>query len=298
VEQPASEVKKNNDIAAANIAEGEKIQQETEDKYLYYYRTVRMPEYVMEEIGRLAPRNAPRELKDQVVAVPEDAHSDLSYKDKEGKSKQEVRLIRVEYIEDSTEKTEAAAGSARGAQAAPVRERSVTVTITGLMNTVGGDRTATRIWVQQNFADKLFKSSLTSPIGMIGIAIDEGYANGDGVKLREAVKGGPADTAGMQKDDVIVEADGKAVTSAGELAAVLMTKKVDDTAHFKAGRGDKVMEFDVRVGGAVAEVKYMTDNYWNEGEVSEKPEKSDGQFTVFKISWQINPDSEYVPGNE
>jgi hypothetical protein len=127
-----------------------------------------------------------------------------------------VRLIKVEYTEDIPKKTEAAAGSARGAQVAPVRERSVTVTITGLMNTVG-TREVTSKWIEENFADKLSASALSAPVA----------------------------------------------------------------------QGKKA---------ATVSVEYTTNNFWNEGEKPEVPAGS--QYTVFKISWQINPDSEYVPGNE
>lgn len=212
VEQPASEVKKNNDIAAAAIAEGKKIQQETEDKYLYYYRTVRMPGNVMEEIGKVAPRNTDVLEVTDLDAVPKD----LTY-NRDGKIEQEVRLIRVEYIEESTEKTEVAAGGGKNAPAGPVRKRSVTVTITGLTNTVNGSLTDTRIWVEKNFADKLNGSKLS----------------------------------------VTVEANEKAASASAE---------------------------------------YMTDNYWNDGAKSEGISR--GQYTVFKISWRIDPDSEHAPGNE
>jgi S1-C subfamily serine protease len=70
----------------------------------------------------------------------------------------------------------------------------------------------------------------------LGITPGEGDPNVEGVHLSGVVPGSPAEKAGLKKDDVVVEFDGKKVTDFESLRNLILAKKPGDEATLKARR--------------------------------------------------------------
>lgn len=66
-----------------------------------------------------------------------------------------------------------------------------------------------------------------------------------GVMIREVVSGSPADKAGLQRLDIITQADGKPVEDAGTLQRLLRDKEVGDSLSLRVIRDRRVMNIDV-----------------------------------------------------
>lgn len=64
----------------------------------------------------------------------------------------------------------------------------------------------------------------------------------DGFRLSDVMKGSPAEEAGLQGGDVIVEFDGKPITNLYDFTYALRTKKPGDTVEVKYRRGGEVRE--------------------------------------------------------
>ena len=60
--------------------------------------------------------------------------------------------------------------------------------------------------------------------------------------VTEVEDGSPADTAGIQTGDIIVEADGTVITSTSQLISILQSKNVGDTASIKLYRSEGITE--------------------------------------------------------
>jgi putative serine protease PepD len=90
----------------------------------------------------------------------------------------------------------------------------------------------------------------TYPI--VGVLLDETYS-GEGVKVsasgqegRDAVtRGGPADVAGIEEGDIILEIDDRPVTVPDELIVAIRAHSVGDTVVLRVRSGSD--ERDVRV---------------------------------------------------
>ena len=100
-------------------------------------------------------------------------------------------------------------------------------------------------------AEQLIETgSATYPI--IGVLVDSRYT-GEGVLVAEdevdgqdaVVADGPADRAGIRPGDVILEIDGRPVTSPDELIVAIRAKQAGDTVTLRVRTGDD--ERDVRV---------------------------------------------------
>lgn len=88
--------------------------------------------------------------------------------------------------------------------------------------------------------------ALTLPArAFVGIAMDDTYTKQDGVLIREIIKGTAAEEAGITAGDLIMEADGQAVTNPSQLIAILKIKKVGDKLALKIKRGDKVVDLEI-----------------------------------------------------
>lgn len=80
---------------------------------------------------------------------------------------------------------------------------------------------------------------------IIGILLDQ---NSDKVVAAEVRDGGPADVAGMQAGDVIVELGGKKLGDTSALRAVMGDRKPGDEVKVKVQRGDETVELDIKLG--------------------------------------------------
>ena len=69
-----------------------------------------------------------------------------------------------------------------------------------------------------------------------------------GVRLFEIVEGGPASTAGLLENDVVVGADGEEISSVTQLVAVLWSKKIGDTVELAVYRDGNRIEATVVLG--------------------------------------------------
>ncbi|HEY1380326.1 MAG TPA: PDZ domain-containing protein, partial [Gemmataceae bacterium] len=80
------------------------------------------------------------------------------------------------------------------------------------------------------------------PAAYLGV---QGADEEGGVKVVQAVENGPAAKAGLKKDDVITELDGKAVETNAKLLDALREKKVGDKVKFTVKRGDETKDVTV-----------------------------------------------------
>ena len=60
--------------------------------------------------------------------------------------------------------------------------------------------------------------------------------------MTEVENGSPADKAGIQAGDIIVEADGTVITSTSQLISILQSKNVGDTASIKLYRAEGITD--------------------------------------------------------
>jgi len=85
------------------------------------------------------------------------------------------------------------------------------------------------------------------PRPVLGISLGRGK---DGVVIGGLAPKGPAAAAGLQKDDVIVELNGKKTPGVGALRGVLRGCQIGQKVKVKVRRGDQKLEFEVVLGAA------------------------------------------------
>ncbi len=88
----------------------------------------------------------------------------------------------------------------------------------------------------------------------LGIRPGEGNPEVEGLQVAEVIKDSPADKAGIKKDDVLVELDGKKLTDFESLRDILAEKKIGDEVTLKGkrkkGKEYEDKEFKLKLGGA------------------------------------------------
>lgn len=93
--------------------------------------------------------------------------------------------------------------------------------------------------------------------GMLGVTITEitpslaaqfGLAVEQGVGLQAVQPGAPADDAGLQEGDIIVEVEGEEITNSGELFQALTENRAGETVTVEFFRGDARMSAEVTLG--------------------------------------------------
>lgn len=92
-------------------------------------------------------------------------------------------------------------------------------------------------------AEQLIKNGkATYPV--VGISVDMQYA-GDGARVADTsnaiVRGGPADKAGLRAGDLIVQFDGRTITTPEELIVAIRSKNVGDKVEIKYIRSGKTL---------------------------------------------------------
>ena len=83
--------------------------------------------------------------------------------------------------------------------------------------------------------------TVTNATNFSSYAVQEGIIP-NGAYVTEVEDGSPADTAGIQTGDIIVEADGTVITSTSQLISILQSKNVGDTASIKLYRSEGITE--------------------------------------------------------
>lgn len=79
----------------------------------------------------------------------------------------------------------------------------------------------------------------------------------DGLRLVEAIKGGPADTAGIKKGDVLLEINGSRVGDAKEFRRLLDATEVGATVPVKVLRGKEELVINVTLGEDIPEALWV-----------------------------------------
>ena len=83
--------------------------------------------------------------------------------------------------------------------------------------------------------------TVTNATNFSSYAVQEGIIP-NGAYVTDVEDGSPADTAGIQAGDIIVEADGTLITSTSQLISILQSKNVGDTASIKLYRSEGITE--------------------------------------------------------
>ena len=86
---------------------------------------------------------------------------------------------------------------------------------------------------------------------VIGAQVRTGGADSEGALITEVNKGTPAADAGLLKDDVVTEVDGKPVTDGIALIVAIRTHQPGDTVEFTVVRGGSEDAFEITLDGEV-----------------------------------------------
>jgi hypothetical protein len=84
--------------------------------------------------------------------------------------------------------------------------------------------------------------------GYLGATVDDKKDRGRGVRINEVRSGGPADRAGLRKQDLIVGLAGVRIRQMSDLTDVLALYMTDDTVEFDIIRNDKPQKIKVTLG--------------------------------------------------
>ncbi|UUZ60157.1 trypsin-like peptidase domain-containing protein [Nocardioides sp. B-3] len=86
---------------------------------------------------------------------------------------------------------------------------------------------------------------------VIGAQVRTGRADSVGALITEVNKDTPAEEAGLQKDDIVTEVDGKPVTDGIALIVAIRTHQPGDTIEFTVQRGGSERAFEITLDGEV-----------------------------------------------
>jgi putative serine protease PepD len=99
-------------------------------------------------------------------------------------------------------------------------------------------------------ADQILKTG-EAKYPVIGAQVRTGAADSVGALITEVNKGTPAEDAGLLKDDVVTEVDGKPVSDGIALIVAIRTHQPGDTIEFTVQRGGSVQAFEITLDGEV-----------------------------------------------
>jgi serine protease Do len=108
------------------------------------------------------------------------------------------------------------------------------------------------------------------------IAESMGLKGRKGALVAELVPGGPADKAGVQPGDVVVELNGKAVTSSVELTRMVAHSHSGDMLHLSILRQGKPRDVDVKSGTRPSEAQ-LAANSREEDDGGQQPQTPEAQ---------------------
>lgn len=91
--------------------------------------------------------------------------------------------------------------------------------------------------------------SSTNPI--MGVSLDLRYS-GDGAKIQQVTPGGPADVAGLETGDVVVNFDGRSIADSTELVVAIRSHAPGSTVPVTVDRGGQELTVDVTLGSSKA----------------------------------------------
>jgi S1-C subfamily serine protease len=89
------------------------------------------------------------------------------------------------------------------------------------------------------------RNEQTKGRGFLGVSLT---SDEHGLKIREIVPGGPAKASGLQKEDRILEMDGKKPDSVFTFTKMVSDRKAGDKVRLKLQRGEAVMEKEIALG--------------------------------------------------
>jgi S1-C subfamily serine protease len=95
---------------------------------------------------------------------------------------------------------------------------------------------------------KLGKSTMQTGRPFMGILADTEAVDVEGVKLRDVVKGGGAERAGIKAGDIILEFDGVVLKTFDELRGMIEKKAIGDQFRVKLKRGEEELELTGTLG--------------------------------------------------
>lgn len=98
-------------------------------------------------------------------------------------------------------------------------------------------------WNTENFSGNMMNMSRRPKIGLKIQDVEEG----SGVKVLDAEKDSPADKAGLKKDDVIIEINGKKVDNTDEAREQLKPEEGKNSFSIKVKRNGSDMSFEVKI---------------------------------------------------
>lgn len=84
--------------------------------------------------------------------------------------------------------------------------------------------------------------------GYLGVVADDREDLGRGVQVLEVLPGGPADTAGLRPQDLIIGLEGVEVSGMSDVSAILQKTPVGGKLTFEILRGDKQQAIQVTLG--------------------------------------------------
>jgi hypothetical protein len=256
----------------------------------------------MEELCRLAPRDK----TDRPIVNLNNARTDMA---------DNVCLITVNYVEEWFQPpTPPAPAGSKGKPQAPPKQFRVSVVITGITKTIDNNLLQTQTWIDKYFTSVLRDSELTAwdardeSNATIGWRIEGAQLglNTDNVAgammlYAEVLSANNSLTVKIYKDS---KKSAPSLVASGSMASdtwlahgkVLPFDEVNKSglkglvAFDETYTGQPVAQIALMVEKpVVAAVQYQTGNFWNDGEKAE-PNNS-GVYTVFKVTWQINPDA-------
>lgn len=89
---------------------------------------------------------------------------------------------------------------------------------------------------------------VTDEPGYLGVIADDRNENGQGIRIIESVENGPAARSGLQKDDLVVAVNGRAVRQMSDLGQVLQGSRVGQVLQFDVVRNQQRRRVSVVLG--------------------------------------------------
>ena len=116
-----------------------------------------------------------------------------------------------------------------------------------------------------------------------------------GAHIESVVEGSPAEKAGLMAKDIVLEADGKAVSGSNDLAAYIRSLSVGDKVELKVYRQGETLEITVTVGSTS---KSARPEAKTESQPESRPESGDKEDFPSNDTRPDSPSGSYMPGDD